>query len=32
MPDEAKEKAPGELNRINAIARQYEQLKAAGEL
>jgi hypothetical protein len=31
-PDEAKEKAPGELNRINSITKQFEELKAAGEL
>ena len=31
-PDEAKEKAPGELDRINAITRQFEELKAADEL
>jgi hypothetical protein len=31
-PDEAKEKSPGELDRINAIAKQFEELKSAGEL
>ncbi|MBI5055531.1 MAG: hypothetical protein HZB61_02795 [Nitrospirae bacterium] len=31
-PDEAQEKAPGELERINAIAKQFEEVKAAGGL
>lgn len=31
-PEEAKDKAPRELDRINAITQQFGELKAAGEL